>query len=140
MYFLPISQKLGVILIHLHWTATVTLAVVIFFDSLRKKRSLSPTKKSGIACSKNSCGTLVENHWSRGLASQTNPEAKNAELILLKNVLFTLSTRSFSFFFGTLWVLPGYVSGMQTIRPLSKSLPFIFSQSILTHLQSADTF
>ena len=35
------------------------------FDNLRKKRPVTLTKWSGIACFKNSYGTLVENRCSR---------------------------------------------------------------------------
>lgn len=44
-------------------------------------------------------------HWTpERLSSWINAEAKNAGLILLKNVFFTTKTLSFSFFLETLWV------------------------------------
>ena len=43
------------------------LAILIFFDYLKEKRSVPPTKGSGIASFKNSCGTLVENYWFRAM-------------------------------------------------------------------------
>lgn len=64
-----------------------------------------------------------------------NPEVKNADLFLLKNQLFIMRTRSV-FFFRTRWVLPNCVSGLQTLRPLNKSVSFISSQSRLIHLPS----
>lgn len=42
--------------------------------------------------------------------SWTSPEAKNAGLILLKNVLFTIKTPNLFFFSLEQWVLPGSVS------------------------------
>lgn len=81
----------------------------------------------------------LDHQTSGRLPSWTNAEAKNAGLILLKNVLFTVRTLSFSFFFGTLWVWPSCVSDLQTLRPLNKFLPFISSQSLLILLCLADT-
>lgn len=68
---------------------------------------------------------------SRRLPSHTNPGTKNAELMLLKNVLITILTLSFSFLFRTFWVLLSYASGLQTLRRLNKSLSFISNQRLL---------
>ena len=49
-----------------HCSVVVVLTVKIFlFASLREKMSVPPTKWSGVTCCKNSCGTLVENHYSK---------------------------------------------------------------------------
>ena len=43
--FVDLTKKIGVILIHSHWTAIVVLDVVILvFDNLREKRSMPLTK------------------------------------------------------------------------------------------------
>lgn len=68
---------------------------------------------------------IIQSTGLTELPSWINPEAKNARLILPKNVLFTLRTHSFSFFFGTLWALPSCVSDLQTLRPL-KNLYHVF--------------
>lgn len=47
-----------------------------------------------------------DHRTSGRLSFQINPEAKNAGLILLKKLLFTIKTLNFSFFFRTIWVLP----------------------------------
>lgn len=60
------------------------------------------------------------------LPSQTNPKAKNTDLII--------RTVDFSLFFGTLWVLPGIVFNLQILIPLDKSLSLTGSQSLLTFL------
>ena len=45
IFFADLTKKIGLILIHAHWTAVVGLAVVIFlFDNLREKRSVFRTK------------------------------------------------------------------------------------------------
>lgn len=75
----------------------------------------------------------------RRLPSWTSPEAKNSGLILFKNVLFTVSTPSFSFFSGTLCVWPRCVPSLQTQRPTNKSLAFICSQTPQTPFEFADT-
>lgn len=57
--------------------------------------------------------------------SWTNPEAKNAGLILLKNVLFTIKTPNLFFFSLERWVVPGSVSRIVIrLRPLNKTLSF----------------
>lgn len=48
-----------------------------------------------------------EHQTSERFPFWTNPEAKNAELILLKNEFLTLRFLNFSPFFRKLWVLPG---------------------------------
>lgn len=53
-------------------------------------------------------------------------------LILLQNVLFTRRTLSFSLCSGTFYILHSFVSGLQTLRSLKKSLSLISSQSLLT--------
>lgn len=82
-------------------------------------------------------------HISRPLTSgrspsQTNTKAKNATdfFFLLKNVLFTIRALNFSLFFGTLWRLPGSVSGLESPSPLNKILPF----SILTKPPDSSMF
>ena len=68
MIFPDLTPKIAIILINSHWMTIVVLAVAIFqFDNLRKKRSVSLTKLSGIACLKNSCGTPVKNLWLRAI-------------------------------------------------------------------------
>lgn len=47
------------------------------------------------------------------LSSQTNPEAKNIGLGVLKNKPFTVRALSSVFSLGTLWVLLSYVFGLQ---------------------------
>lgn len=84
---------------------------------------------------------LGENaHGSRqsGIHYQTtgHPEDEHLRpiqrLILLKNVLFTRRTLSFTFFSGTFYTLHSFVSGLKTIRPLKKSSSLISSQSLMT--------
>lgn len=58
--------------------------------------------------------------------------------ILSKNILFTLRTLSFSFLFGTFWVLPTCASGLRTLRPLNKS-SLISSQSLLISFHLVNT-
>lgn len=74
------------------------------------------------------------------LLSQTNPEAKNAGPILLKNLLFTVRTLYSSLFFRTIWVLPGSVSDLQILRHINKSLSFISISSLLTFVLSRHTY
>ena len=65
VFFTNLTKKIGIILTHSHQMAIVLAAVIFLFDSLRKKRSVSLTRKSGIACFKTSCSTLVEKRCSR---------------------------------------------------------------------------
>ena len=59
--FCQSDKKVRVILIHSHQTAIVVLMTVPFlFDNLRKKRSESLTKQSGVACFKNSAAQQLK--------------------------------------------------------------------------------
>lgn len=66
---------MGIILIHSYQMAIV-LAVVVFIGQSKGKRPVVPTRQSGAACFKHSCGRPVysgiqlENRWAKVKSSK----------------------------------------------------------------------
>ena len=111
------------------------------YSQAAKLRKSSRLRHKEIVHKSRPLDTHYPHHWISGrLPSQTDPEAKNAGLVLLKNVAFTIRTLRFSFFFRTLWVLLSCVFNLQILRPLNKSLSLFSCPSLLCAHQQVHYF